>query len=101
MKDFIAAKLSAAGGRRIGDDEAARLSAELGWIPAWFVDLMRQYPLAGARFVLDEEDIDMRWLDPAKIIDQALDVYPGIAASREQYIPFGLCLFGTGETYFV
>jgi hypothetical protein len=68
---------------------------------------MERFPIAGAKFTIDESideselGVELRWLTPHEMIDEATNVYPGVAAAHSHYFPIGECLVGTGDPYFV
>jgi hypothetical protein len=102
------AKLKAAPGRVCTPHETADLRTKLGALaPEWFVLLMERYPLAGAELTLAPDKdragsgVEMMWLDPAKIVDEAQEMYPGISATPHGYLPIGADLLGTGDPYFL
>lgn len=107
MNEALEAKLNALAGRRSSQDEIDRIKADVPWVPQWLLELMIRYPLAGAKFTLDESSdyseigVEMRWLTADQITDEAVNNYPGIAAARQGYLPIGQCLIGTGDPYFV
>lgn len=76
-------------------------------IPEWLAGLLMNYPLAESEWSLSEEDdetelgVEMRWLTPSQMINEALETFPGIAASPRGYLPVGMCLEGTGDPYFI
>ena len=91
-------------GQAISAAEAAELKAKLGdAIPAWLIDALQQFPLAETVFDLTKDQdlsglgVCMGWLDPAGILSEAFDLFPGILAVRVGYLPIGSCLFGSGD----
>lgn len=76
-------------------------------LPNWFINMLSDYPLIGVNFtlseVLDESGfgVDMAWLSPMEMVEEALDLYPGIAAIQLGYLPIGSCLLGSGDPYFL
>lgn len=76
-------------------------------IDEWLISLMRGFRLIGTTFRLDEKDdssglgVNMRWLAPVQIVSESTEAYPGILAGRIGYIPIGMCLWGSGDSYFI
>lgn len=107
MDESLVVKLSALSGRRSDDIETAELQRVLPWVSPSVIDLMKQFPLAGAKFTLEESrdesglGVEMRWLTAAEIGDETLNTYPAIAAIKHGYLPIGECLVGTGDPYFI
>lgn len=73
----------------------------------WLLRLIRKYPLAGTEWELaPQRDLSgvgasLVVMDLGYMRSEAQDAYPGIAAAREGYWPFGGCLSGSGDPYFV
>ena len=96
-------------GRTATAQEVAELTAGVGGelLPAHLLDWLLSYPLVGTEFSLSEEEdesglgVEMQWLSPAQIISETTEVYPGIAARAEGYLPVGMCLVGSGDPYFL
>lgn len=89
-------------------DERQKLLNSFGeLVPAWFLELCAERNLAGSTFSLDDENdlsklgVELKWMTAGQIIDEATNAYPGIAAIRKGYLPFGICLEGTGDPYFL
>lgn len=96
------------GGRAVTADEAAELPAALPFaLPAWLVNLLRNYPLTESEFSLSEDDdasemgAEIKWLTPAQMISEATECFPGMAAAPIGYLPVGMCLEGSGDPYFI
>lgn len=107
MDESLASKLNRLRGRLIDPAEVDSATTALPWAPRRLLLLMVTYALANAKFTLAESDdesqlgVEMRWLSPAEMLDEALNAYPGIAAASHHYLPVGTCLLGTGDPYFV
>ena len=73
----------------------------------WVGDLMSCYALSGTTFTLDEEvdpsglGVEMQWMAPADMVEEAFELYPGIPALGLGYLPIGQCLSGSGDPYFL
>lgn len=86
------------------DDLVTNLPQKL--LPAWFVNAVQTYPLAGVCFSLNENDdesglgVDLKWFTTDQIIDEALFVYPGEVVLSLGYLPVGACSGGSGDPYF-
>lgn len=107
MDESLVAKLNGLSGRLSDAGETAELLRVLPSVSKPVLDLMTQFPLAGAKFTLDESldasglGVEMRWLTAAEIADEAVNTYPAIAAITHGYLPVGECLIGTGDPYFI
>ena len=89
-------------------DEREQFLSSLGdLVPTWLLELCAERNLAGSAFSLDNESdlsemgVELRWMTVEQIIDEATNVYPGIAATKRGYLPFGICLEGSGDPYFL
>lgn len=78
-----------------------------GTVPAWLLDLCAERNLAGSTFSLDDESdlsgmgVELKWMSAEQMIDETVSFYPGIAAIKKRYLPFGICLEGSGDPYFL
>jgi len=96
-------------GKKISSVEASNLVEKLpdGLPLAGFLTFSQNFPLIGVSFSLAEEEdesglgADLIWLSPEKILDEALNYYPGIAVITTGYLPVGSCLLGSGDPYFL
>jgi len=94
-------------GRCLTEGEAQYLATRLPVPAGWILDLMRNYPLIGSKFKLSHEQdlsglgVELEWMTPENIINESLELYPGIAAISLNYVAIGTCLFGSGDPYFV
>ncbi|RKZ74786.1 MAG: hypothetical protein DRR19_29840 [Candidatus Parabeggiatoa sp. nov. 1] len=76
-------------------------------LPGWFINMLSDYPLIGVNLTLSEAldessfGVDMVWLSPKQMVEEALETYPGIIAIQLGYLPIGSCLFGSGDPYFL
>jgi hypothetical protein len=101
----LAKKLSGAGGRLLDAAEVDGLTKVLTMPPA-LVEIMKKAPLIGVQLSLSDDDdrsgmgAEIQWMDPGKMISEATEVYPGILAAKRGYIPVGMCLEGSGDSYF-
>jgi len=104
--DTIRGQLS---GLKLSNEEYNFLITHLSPIllPDWFIKMLLDYPLIGVNFtlseILDESDlgVDMEWLSPKQMVEEALEFYPGIVAIQLGYLPIGSCLIGSGDPYFL
>lgn len=89
------------------EDQVAFLNDLPLEIPEWFMSALRDFPLAGSRFSLTEEDdqsemgVEFRWMSPRQIATEVRDAQPGKAAAKCGYLPIGQCLEGSGDPYFL
>lgn len=76
-------------------------------VPDWFLNLCTERNLAGSTFSLAEESdlsemgVELKWMTAEQMVDEATNAYPGIAAIKKGYLPFGSCLEGSGDPYFL
>jgi hypothetical protein len=70
-------------------------------LPDWFMNMLSDYPLIGVNLTLSEAldesslGVDMVWLSPKQMVEEAYLTYPGIVAIQLGYLPIGSCLFGS------
>jgi hypothetical protein len=78
--------------------------------PFRFVDLetiLSKYKIIGQEFDLSAgEDasgmgINMQWMTPNDMVEEAFNFYPGIIAVKHQFFPIGMCMSGSGDPYFL
>ena len=88
-------------------DESA-LGAKFGkFLPNWLVKICQKEKLAGCCFSLSEEDdlsefgVEMRWMTAIEMIEEGSDLVPGCYAIKQGFFPFGMCLEGSGDPYFI
>lgn len=99
-------RLASLPGRRL---EHAAIAGVLGRLalPRRWAEILTSYPAAGARLTLAEEDdesglgAEIQLMDDGQILSEAFDVYPGIVAVTFGYVPFGVCMEGSGDPYFL
>lgn len=97
------------GGRKATSQEIEALSVRIanGIFPQWYAEVLMNYPLIDSCFHLDESDdvselgVSLKVLSPEGILSESFECYPGIAASSLGYLPFGSCLEGSGDPYFL
>ena len=76
-------------------------------LPEWYASLLKEFPLSGVIFSLNEEldqselGVDLKWLSPEQTLDEAQNVYPGKSVIGLGYLPIGSCLAGSGDPYFL
>jgi len=96
-------------GRTITSGEESNLKQKLpaSLIPDWYIFLLKNFPLVGVSFCLEEEDdksemgADLKWFGPDEIIDESSLMYPGKAVATLGYLPVASCLTGSGDPYFL
>jgi hypothetical protein len=96
-------------GRQIRPEERLLLEREFSaeFDLGWLLDLMSEFRLVGTVFSLKAEDnpsrtgVDMRWMEPAGMREEARELYPGIEAVKNGYLPIGTCMVGSGDPYFL
>src|SRR5687767_11332163 len=96
------------GGSTLTKEELRRVEAKTGLrLPPALAKLLTSTPLVGLNLVLDDEQdesglgADLRWMTAEEMIDEAKNVYPGIAAVPLGFLPVGICLEGSGDPYFI
>ena len=76
-------------------------------IPNWFSILLREAPLAGQYFELDEAadhsglGANLQWLTAEQMVSEAFDFEPGASAVPLGFFPIGQCAIGSGDPYFL
>lgn len=96
-------------GRKATHDEVESLVQQFPkeLVPDWLLLLLRNFPLSGSCFEVDEDDdisemgADIKWLTPEQILDEGLNAYPGKVVLLLGYLPIGSCLAGSGDPYFI
>lgn len=96
------------GGRAFTLAEVRAMEATLG---VGFSEILRStlttWPLVGRDLSLgadlDESGlgVELRWMNLKQIVSESTEVYPGLAAICHGFLPVGMCLEGSGDTYFV
>jgi len=80
-----------------------RLPRVPDWLPAVFL----KYPLIGTHFSLSQEGdlsglgVELRWMTPAHVVEEATEFEPGMSIPTEAFIPIGSCAEGSGDPYFL
>ena len=96
-------------GGKLDDRQSQKLRskfADIDYFDSWLA-LMQGIDLINLNFELNAEtDIsdfgaDFEIMNPQDQMEEAYDFYPGIAAIKSGYIPFGICLSGSGDPYFI
>lgn len=96
-------------GRSLDDEGFALAKAWLpeGLFPSWLSELMQKFAIIDVTFSMpDAMDIsglggEMFWLDPKQIVSEATESQPGKAVLAFGFLPFGGCLEGSGDPYFL
>lgn len=95
-------------GVAISRDERQQLIDGFGeLVPDWLLELLSDRNLAGSDFSLDDNSdqsgmgVELRWMTVEQMFDEASNFYPGIVAAKKGYLPFGICLEGSGDPYFL
>jgi hypothetical protein len=95
---------------RIASNSELRLLEELFSDFTVLVDLqmiLSKYKIIGQEFDLgagedaSEMGINMQWITPNDMVEEAFNFYPGIIAVKHQFIPIGTCMSGSGDPYFL
>lgn len=92
-------------GRRTEGEEIEQLLRSYPHFDQRLLDVWATLPLIGLGFALgDDEDesgmgAELQWMSPSQALDESH--YPGIAAVQLGYWPFGICLEGSGDPYFL
>lgn len=102
-------KLKKFNGNKISEADVRELRRQLPDVvtPVWLMSILENYPISGACFSLDEGKdksgfgVEARWLMPNEIVEEALLAYPGKLVIELGYLPFGSCLIGSGDPYFI
>ena len=50
---------------------------------------------------LSEIGVELKWMTAEQMVDEVNNFYPGIVAIKKGYLPFGVCLEGSGDPYFL
>jgi hypothetical protein len=72
-----------------------------------FVELLQSFPLSGTGFALSEDHdlsglgVELQWMTPDQIVDEALDFLPGKIVVNSGYLPVAMCLTGSGDYYYI
>lgn len=97
-------------GRTATNDELKSLRSKFGaLIPEWFYSLIKEVPLLKLEVLNQqfepEEDYDgllhIQLAEPAHIIDEGYDAYPGLLIREKGYVCIGLDLVGSGDQIFI
>lgn len=96
-------------GRVISYDEKEMLVKKFDReaLPVEIIDLLLKYKIVDQTFSISEIDdsselgVEMRWLSPTEMIEEAFECYPGIIVANENFVPIGTCLVGSGDPYFL
>lgn len=89
--------------RSMSQDELEHVRRRFGSdLPEWFLQAMLDAALFGTIYEYSAEGVFARlsWLTGNEMIDEA-EIYPGIDAVADGYIPVGTCTEGSGDSYFV
>ena len=75
--------------------------------PDWYLHLVSNRNMAGSYFSVDEDHdrsgfgVELQWMSAEQMCDEATNCFPGIVAMSLGYLPFGICLEGSGDPYFL
>jgi hypothetical protein len=106
VRPSIEDKLRKLGGTAVARSEIDMLRERIPAAPPELLSRLERLPLAGATISVDDDDdasglgVEMKWMTPADMVDEATNFYPGIVALPRGYIPIGICLQGSGDPYF-
>ena|SRR6266496_1673639 len=98
-------QLRAVGGSILERREAEDLRERMSPPPA-LLSLLTTWPIVGARISVEEGldvsgfGVELQWMTPEQMEDEANETYPGIVAIKRGYFPMGICLEGSGDPYF-
>ena len=76
-------------------------------VPQWFLHLVANSKLTGSSFSIQAGQdrstlgVELQWMSAEQVVDEATNCYPGIIATGLGYLPFGICLEGSGDPYFL
>jgi hypothetical protein len=108
-RDALSTRKAALTGRLIAPEERALLESAFSaeFDIRWLIDLLGEFPLIGSILTLDENHdlsemgVELRWLKPADMLQEAREMSPGKEVLEEGYLPVGECLLGSGDPYFL
>lgn len=92
-------------GTCITPDEATELQG-VG-MPGWLTQILEVHPLVGTEWYLAEHvdesgfGVEMQLMSAAEVLNECRNAMPGQVACRFGFIPFGKCLVGSGDPYFL
>ena len=101
------AQLVEAGGRLLSLEDQLRLTQAFGASSTAHFSALARMPLCGAHLILDSGadesglGVDTQVFNASEVLDEAFNVYPGKLAQAHGLVPFGMCLEGSGDPYFV
>lgn len=109
VRDELANIASSLYGQKLSDTEEKMLRDKLPGklVPPWLLEMLKEFPLAGVSFSMPKEEdeshmgVDLKWMIPSHVIDEALSTYPGLSVLSQGYLPIGSCLEGSGDPYFL
>ncbi len=76
-------------------------------VPEYWKEFIEKYQLVGKALEIDEDrdlsgvGIEIQIMTDEQIFDEATNCYPGITVANEGYIPIGICLVGSGDSYYI
>lgn len=94
-------------GRRIDPADSALLDRLNLPGVSWWRSVLERFALAGTTMRLDAQldqsrlGVELRWLNPRGILEEAFELYPGINALKIGLIPVAACKLGSGDPYFI
>lgn len=94
-------------GPRLGAEEARDLRARLPVVPDWFIDLATRYGLLATEVAVTKDQdeskrgVELRFLTADQLLSEALEAYPGVLATQGGLCAFGMCMKGSGDSYFL
>lgn len=108
LDDVLQTKTAVFHGRIATHDEAEALRAiTIPAVPVWYIRMLLRYPIIDCRLSLSEDEdlselgVDLKWMSVATVLEELHKFYPGISAGVCGYLPFGICLSGSGDPYFL
>ena len=102
--DTLNSKLN---GKFASYEEINLLKNKIKFTPEWYCNLISKAPIIGTEIEIQDKDdltkigIEIRWMSPEESISELIDAYPGINVAKFNLLPFGICLMGSGNPYFI
>ncbi|MDH4471805.1 MAG: hypothetical protein QE487_04310 [Fluviicola sp.] len=96
-------------GEQVNEDQASMLKEHLNHLEVvndWCF-LITNNKLVGIHLSLDERNdesgfgVELQIMTPSQTIEESLELYPGISAVKEGFLPIGMCMSGSGDPYFI
>jgi hypothetical protein len=71
------------------------------------IEIIGEVRIINQIFSIEEQNdqsgfgVEMQWMSPLNQVKEANETYPGIVINKYDYIPIGLCLSGSGDSYYL